>query len=42
MKGGDKNHPDFIFDRYTKDQARGRMSMAEFSVMVKDFVKRVT
>lgn len=37
-----KGNPDFIFDKYSKDVTRGRMSMGDFAVMVKEFVKRVT
>ena len=37
-----KSNPDFIFDKYSKDVTRGRMSMGDFAVMVKEFVKGVT
>jgi Ca2+-binding EF-hand superfamily protein len=37
-----KSNADFIFDKYAKDSARGRMALADFGLMVKDFVKRIT
>lgn len=39
---GGKNSPDFVFDKYCKDVARGKMVAADFAAMVKDFVKRIS
>ena len=37
-----KSSADFVFDKYSKDSVKGRMNQGEFSVMIKDLIKRIT